>query len=157
VPRPQALIILSFSSEFSQAREFCRSAEIRPIAFSKPIMYILNDFVADLRSFVRSHSHSDADVKLPTVKRSVYGHIRFYASKVSDNSDFYVLSFTQTSVNYWRCSALEISYAPYLSVPFSRIRKTSSRRSWRISQPSTCVHTLRIMCRYGLKKNIGRP
>lgn len=49
-------------------------------------MCVLNDFNKSLRSFVRTHAALDIDVKLPTIKQRVNGHVRFYSAKVSNTS-----------------------------------------------------------------------
>lgn len=46
-------------------------------------MYVLNDFNKALRLFVSTNAALDIDVKFPTVKQNVNGHIRFYTPKVS--------------------------------------------------------------------------
>lgn len=49
-------------------------------------MCVLNDFNEALRSFFRTHAALEIDVKLPTIKQQVNGHVRFYSAKVSDAS-----------------------------------------------------------------------
>jgi len=46
-------------------------------------MYVLNDFRRSLLSFVRHHSAQDVDLKMPTDRQRVNGHVRFYSAKVS--------------------------------------------------------------------------
>lgn len=41
-------------------------------------MYVLEDFIINLRSFVSSQTDERIDVKLPTTKQSINGHLRFY-------------------------------------------------------------------------------
>lgn len=46
-------------------------------------MYVLNDFLEELRSFVRALTKIDVVVKLPTVRREVFGDVLFYFAGVS--------------------------------------------------------------------------
>ncbi|XP_050420758.1 DALR anticodon-binding domain-containing protein 3 [Adelges cooleyi] len=41
-------------------------------------MYVLNRFKSDLMSFVRNCTNQEVDIKLPSTKQNVNGHIRFY-------------------------------------------------------------------------------
>ncbi|XP_025197575.1 DALR anticodon-binding domain-containing protein 3-like [Melanaphis sacchari] len=69
-------------------------------------MYILNDFFKALRLFVQTHAELDIDIKFPTSKHHINGHIRFYSTKNLQNlveklvEDLIIVECCSWSSNY---------------------------------------------------------